>query len=76
MFENYTGKYAQVEYKKIINYLSYMLDVKDLKLWDKEDKILENGVHLRAMNQMYYLYEQYIENNLEKGTKKYISVIS
>ena len=75
MFEQYNGKYVWVPYTEVLNYLTAVLDIEDFKLWQKENNIKENGIHIRAMNQMYYLYEQYKDNALQKGAKKYISVM-
>jgi hypothetical protein len=74
MFEQYDGKYGQVPYEEVVNYLTGKLSAEDLKLWEEENRIIKNGIHMRAMNQMYYLYEQYKDNALRKGEKKYVSV--
>lgn len=75
MFEQYDGKYGQVTYDEVVNYLIGKLSAEDLKLWKEENRIINNGIHMRAMNQMYYLYEQYKDNALRKGEIRYVSVI-
>lgn len=72
-FENYTGKYAKVDYPEVKRLLKACLPEENYKLFIKEDGIYTDSIHMKAMKQAYELYEYY-QNTHKPGSCLYKTV--
>ena len=64
--EFYSGPYAHIDLSVVITFLFEKMQFADFKLLLEDINTYHSGIHIRAMNKAYQLYEDIFLNGIDK----------